>query len=288
MLPTRLHSVAVSLILHAALVGIGATSSSASSGRVPAVRLAALETAIAVEATDGDEGSSAAASAPSPPSTPAPTEGVSTEEAPAVRRRVHAVRPRLADPPAPAVVAPTPAPAPIAEPAVATPAPALATPALGAAPSTAGASESANVAAASPSGAPGGFAVGVGALGSAGGGGATTARAGGGPGSTEASEPRAEQLARYLSQVRTRVAQHREYPYLARRANLEGTICLRISIAASGRVLGVTPTCGESHEPLLDAALKSVSSAAPFPPLPAALGGRLTLDVPVVFELDAL
>jgi TonB family protein len=95
-------------------------------------------------------------------------------------------------------------------------------------------------------------------------------------------------LARYAARVRARVEQHREYPYLARRANLEGTICLRISIGASGGVLGVTPTCGASHEPLLAAALKSVSSAAPFPPLPAALGGRLTLDVPVVFQLDAL
>jgi protein TonB len=107
-------------------------------------------------------------------------------------------------------------------------------------------------------------------------------------GSTASSAARAQLLARYVERVRARVAQHREYPYLARRANLEGTICLRISIGASGSVLGITPTCGTSHEPLLQAALKSVSSAAPFPPLPAALGGRLTLDVPVVFELDAL
>jgi TonB family protein len=115
--------------------------------------------------------------------------------------------------------------------------------------------------------------------------GAGLAGAGGGAAGTDA---RAELLSRYAARVRARVEQHREYPYLARRANLEGTICLRIAIAASGRVLGVTPTCGTSHEPLLQAALNSVSSAAPFPPLPAALGGRLTLDVPVVFRLDSL
>jgi periplasmic protein TonB len=281
MLPARLHSVVVSLILHAALLGIGATSSSASSWRVPSVRRAALEASIAVEATAGAEGSG---TAPAPPSTPAPEGEKSAEETPAVRPRVRSVRPRIAERAARAAVAPAavaPAPTPAA------PATAATTPS--AAPSTAGASESATVATAPPSSAPSGVAGGLGGPGSAGGGVGTSGRGGGVPGSTSgAAEARGEQLARYLTQVRARVAQHREYPYLARRANLEGTICLRISIAASGRVLGVTPTCGESHEPLLEAALKSVSSAAPFPPLPSALGGRLTLDVPVVFELDAL
>jgi TonB family protein len=98
----------------------------------------------------------------------------------------------------------------------------------------------------------------------------------------------AKVLASYLSGVRARVAKHREYPYLARRANLEGTICLRLVVGASGRVLGITPTCGTSQRPLLEAALASVSSAAPFPPLPAPLGQRLTVDVPVVFALDPL
>jgi periplasmic protein TonB len=93
-----------------------------------------------------------------------------------------------------------------------------------------------------------------------------------------ASDERARLLASYLKSVRARVASHREYPYLARRANLEGTVCLRVVVAASGSVLGVTPTCGMTHQPLLEAALASVSSAAPFPPLPAALGQRLTFD----------
>jgi protein TonB len=113
--------------------------------------------------------------------------------------------------------------------------------------------------------------------------GAERARGGNGTG-----DARARLLSSYLAGVRQRVAQHREYPYLARRANLEGTVCLRVVVAASGRVLGVTPTCGTGQRPLLDAALASVSNAAPFPPLPAALGQRLTVDVPVVFELDPM
>jgi protein TonB len=118
---------------------------------------------------------------------------------------------------------------------------------------------------------------------SPGGAGATGTRGG-----ASASDARAALLARYVQRVRARVEQHREYPYVARRANLEGTICLRISIGASGRVLGIKPTCGTSQEPLLQAALESVSHAAPFPPVPAVLGERLTLDVPVVFQLDSL
>jgi protein TonB len=108
------------------------------------------------------------------------------------------------------------------------------------------------------------------------------------PGATGPGDARARLLSSYLADVRQRVSQHREYPYLARRANIEGTVCLRVVVAASGRVLGVTPTCGTHQRPLLDAALASVSNAAPFPPLPPALGQRLTVDVPVVFELDSM
>lgn len=121
--------------------------------------------------------------------------------------------------------------------------------------------------------------------GSAGGAGVGVVTSGPGTAQEATGEEPARLLASYLKGVRERVSRHREYPYLARRANLEGTVCLRVVVAASGRVVGVTPTCG-THQPLVEAALASVSSAAPFPPLPVALGQRLTIDVPVVFALD--
>jgi protein TonB len=93
-------------------------------------------------------------------------------------------------------------------------------------------------------------------------------------------------LARYIESVRQRVLKHRQYPHAARRANVQGTVCLRIVIASSGQVHRVQPTCGASHQPLLRAALASVSAASPFAPLPASLGGQLAIDVPVVFELE--
>jgi periplasmic protein TonB len=120
-------------------------------------------------------------------------------------------------------------------------------------------------------------------LGQGGGAPGRAAAAGGGDTSGAVRE---QVLARYLKGVRDLVARHREYPYLARRANLEGTICLRVSIGATGEVLTVTATCGNTTRPLLESALKSVSQAAPFPPLPPALGRQLTLDVPIVFDLD--
>jgi len=90
----------------------------------------------------------------------------------------------------------------------------------------------------------------------------------------------------YGRRVRTRIAERREYPYAARRARLHGTVCLRIELAASGRLIDAAPTCGNSLGPLAKAALAAVAKASPFPPLPAALGQRLTLDVPVIFELE--
>lgn len=92
-------------------------------------------------------------------------------------------------------------------------------------------------------------------------------------------------LAGYLKSARERVLQHRQYPYLARRAQLEGKVCLQLSVAASGEVRNVRATCGGSQALLLRAALQSVEDAAPFAPLPPALGKELTLEVPIVFEL---
>jgi periplasmic protein TonB len=282
MLIARLHSIGVSLLLHAGLLGLAARGSSQPSPQASVARRAALET-IAIEAADalGHPG----AAAPAPPNEPAVAGAAIPASALAVpdvlRARERRLRPRrAAEPAVPRQVVPLMA----ASSRAIDPVPPEELPAGNSVPSSiarTGGSEPSSMEAAAGASAP----VSSGAAAS----GMSGNRAGGGSATSSASaDARAELLARYAARVRARVEQYREYPYLARRANLEGTICLRISIGASGGVLGVTPTCGASHEPLLAAALKSVSSAAPFPPLPAALGGRLTLDVPVVFQLDAL
>lgn len=291
MLPARLQCVAVSVLLHAALFGLAA-------GKSPtlprlSVRRAALETAVSIE--DGDEllGRPAHRAPPSEP--PAPAVAAADAEAVARPRERRPPSPRFADRPPVSSRERVPTPASLAEP-VPTP-PAQSTradigPLPVVAPSPSPKDSGAESSASSGSDAAGSVA----ALSDVAGGvgstrGAVRASNGMGrgvPSSTAEADGRARQLASYLAHVRARVDRHREYPYLARRANLEGTIRLRISIAASGQLLAVTPTAGASLEPLVDAALRSVSSSAPFPPLPTALGSRVTLDLPVDFRLDSL
>lgn len=91
---------------------------------------------------------------------------------------------------------------------------------------------------------------------------------------------------RYLGQLRARVLARREYPRLARRAGLEGTVCLRIVVDAAGRLAQLRPTCA-APAPLVEAALSAVRASAPFGPLPSGLGSELILDLPMVFQLDA-
>lgn len=289
-----LQSMTVSLALHAALLGLAARSEthrvSRSSGALsaPAGMLIALEAAPALDASQGErlEGAARPASDELPPAPAAPARIESLRVPPASEHRAanagaRARRAPLARKPPPPENALPQAGAPPSAPAHAAPAafdvsarptgsPSATAPVAGPRESTGRptAVASASRAGGSGSGSP---LAGVGLHGG---------REGG------SSSDRARLLAGYLEQVRARVAQHREYPYVARRAQLEGTVCLRLSLAASGSVLGVTPTCGASQRPLLDAALRSISNAAPFPPLPTALGRRLTLDVPVVFALD--
>jgi periplasmic protein TonB len=275
-MPTIPRSVAASLALHGALLGFAVRGATAPDPLRSTASLTALHATIAVDTMEAPAPGTSSA----PPRASVPTAAAAAHDVP----RARAPRPRAAAARVTPVAAPSPAsPAVVSTPstdidpaqhgAAAREVPARTDPVSSdrvpqrAAPTaTSGTGQLLGVTHPSV----GGRTLGVGQLESSGKGTATP------------------QLADYLKGVRERVTRYREYPYLARRANLEGTVCLRLSIAASGSVLGVTPTCGTGFVPLLQAALKSVSSAAPFPPLPAALGQRLTVDVPVVFELDEL
>ncbi|AKQ69530.1 Ferric siderophore transport system, periplasmic binding protein TonB [Myxococcus hansupus] len=76
------------------------------------------------------------------------------------------------------------------------------------------------------------------------------------------------------------------YPHQARMAGLEGQFVLRISVGVQGQLvdLGVVGAC--PHSILCDAALDAVRKAAPFPPPPPALGGRVTVELPFNFHLE--
>lgn len=278
------HAIAFSLIVHAGLLGLAARSPgqplrSALATRRPAVETISVEAAEALGHTEAGPATESSPAAAAGSATPA-----SSSAAPEPRRaRARRVR---TTPIADAMPSPEVAPSPPHTSSSTVSSPSSARPAQPSAPAQASATARAAASVASIADAAA-RASADGATGEASGGTQSGRPADGLDGSTAPAGARAELLARYVARVRARVEQHREYPYLARRANLEGTVCLRVSIAASGSLLAVAPTCGSASEPLLSAALESVSSAAPFPPLPAALGARLTLEVPVVFQLDS-
>jgi TonB family protein len=91
---------------------------------------------------------------------------------------------------------------------------------------------------------------------------------------------------RYLRSLTARIRQHRQYPYLARRQGLEGTVCVRISLGARGQLVALRVTCGGENVSLVEAAMTAVTDAAPFEPLPPDLGTSLAVEVPIVFRLE--
>jgi TonB family protein len=106
-------------------------------------------------------------------------------------------------------------------------------------------------------------------------------------GSSHAIQARvAASRARYLRTLTARIRQHRQYPYLARRQGLEGTVCLLVSLGARGQLMALRVTCGAESEALVEAAKSAVTEAAPFEPLPTDLGTSLAVEVPIVFRLE--
>lgn len=283
---TAPRCIAASLALHASLVGLASSDAVSERPAHAAMSPQSFEGYISVEGTSHGSDSSAV-NRRERAQTPTDAQGEPDEARPRAQRAPRPQRPLQPRviPPAAAARAPEPASdsSQTAPPAFVPGRPNetdAVVPQPRASPAGAGLAPAAAATAARHTGVP------EGSGGSARAGAATagnTASPGGGGGGVASRGPL---LARYLEGVRERVARHREYPYLARRAHLEGTICLRVSIGAGGEVLSVTATCGNDNRPLLGAAVRSVSRAAPFPPLPAALGREITLDVPLVFDLD--
>lgn len=92
--------------------------------------------------------------------------------------------------------------------------------------------------------------------------------------------------AQYLRALTTRIREHRQYPYLARRQGLEGTVCLHVALGARGQLIALRVTCGGESEALVEAAKTAVTEAAPFEPLPPDLGTSFAVEVPIVFRLE--
>ncbi|MCP3136285.1 TonB family protein [Pyxidicoccus xibeiensis] len=75
------------------------------------------------------------------------------------------------------------------------------------------------------------------------------------------------------------------YPHQAAMAGIEGKLVIQISVGSRGQLLGLKVHGYCPHYVLCDAALQAVRDAAPFPPPPPELGGRVTVELPFNFFL---
>ncbi|NPC84721.1 energy transducer TonB, partial [Pyxidicoccus fallax] len=75
------------------------------------------------------------------------------------------------------------------------------------------------------------------------------------------------------------------YPHQAAMAGIQGKLVVRISVGTRGQLLGLEIAGYCPHYVLCDAAIQAVRDAAPFPPPPPELGGRVTVELPFNYHL---
>jgi protein TonB len=90
----------------------------------------------------------------------------------------------------------------------------------------------------------------------------------------------------YMQRCRALIERHKNYPVMARKGRLEGTVLIRGSLGRDGS-LRQCQLVKSSGSGLLDnAALRAVRSVDKFPPAPAELfGAELLFELPVSFRL---
>ena len=94
-------------------------------------------------------------------------------------------------------------------------------------------------------------------------------------------------LGQYLAVVKERVESHRDYPSFARQSGHQGTVMLRVRIAADGGIGSIAVAQSSGYGTLDRAAVAAVKRAAPFK-APAGFGLReVTVEVPIVYRLTA-
>lgn len=92
----------------------------------------------------------------------------------------------------------------------------------------------------------------------------------------------------YRTRIRQAVDEHKHYPRMARRLELEGRVVVAFTVEADGRLAGVRVVESSGSELLDEAALEAVRQAAPFPPFPDGVERRQwDFTLPLSFSLDS-
>ncbi|MFZ0693839.1 MAG: energy transducer TonB, partial [Alphaproteobacteria bacterium] len=94
------------------------------------------------------------------------------------------------------------------------------------------------------------------------------------------------EMNRYVTTLFTMIDAKKLYPPQSMQRHEEGTVVVRLKIAADGNLLDVTSPTTDPHR-LVEASLDAVRKAAPFPALPASLGkSEAEFEVPVNYKLQ--
>ncbi len=91
----------------------------------------------------------------------------------------------------------------------------------------------------------------------------------------------------FTSQVRSRIAQNKEYPQIARKRLYEGQPVVAFTLAKNGAIIDLALHESSSYNQLDSAALSAVRKAMPYPPIPDPLGlESITFLLPIIFSLN--
>lgn len=94
-------------------------------------------------------------------------------------------------------------------------------------------------------------------------------------------------IRRFLEVVRKRIESKKRYPRSAREMGLEGRTGVKLTILKDGSLETMEITESAGNELLDSAALESVRSAAPFPPIPEGVErDRIDISVYIVFKIS--
>jgi protein TonB len=95
-----------------------------------------------------------------------------------------------------------------------------------------------------------------------------------------------DHLSNYLTIIRNRIEENRNYPFLARRQGLEGMVIVIFSLNYNGSLEDIKVKKSSGYKLLDQAALEAIEKATPFPPFPKALKEKtLSLVLPLCFKL---
>ena len=103
-----------------------------------------------------------------------------------------------------------------------------------------------------------------------------------GPGSGSGSA-----LQGYLREIRRLLEKHKDYPWMARRRQIQGVTVLVFTIAAGGEIESYRVSRSSGQDLLDEAAKETIRKVGHFPPFPADLNRqKLTIEIPLAFRLS--